>query len=123
MQTQTSFAELEFISKKKQTRRERFLAQIEAATPWAQLVAVIEPHYPKGNRGRPPIGLERMLRMYIAQNCFGLSDEGIEDALYVSPSYPPVRGHRLGARGRPRCHDVVEVSSSARREEPHGRDL
>jgi IS5 family transposase len=42
------------------------------------LVAVIEPHYPKGSRGRPPIGLERMLRMYIAQNCFGLSDEGIE---------------------------------------------
>jgi DNA topoisomerase VI subunit B len=53
MQTQTSFAELEVISKKKQTRRERFLAQIEAATPWAQLVAVIEPHDPKGDRGRP----------------------------------------------------------------------
>jgi len=84
MPTQTSFAELEVISKKKQTRRERFLAQIEAATPWAQLVAVIEPHYPKGNRGRPPIGLERMLRMSIAQKGFGLSDEGIEDALYDS---------------------------------------
>jgi IS5 family transposase len=104
MPTQTSFAELEFISKKKQTRRERFLAQIEAATPWAQLVAVIEPHCPKGSRGRPPIGLERMLRMYIAQNCFGLSDEGIEDAVYVSPSHPPLRWHRLGARGGPRCH-------------------
>jgi IS5 family transposase len=84
MQTQTSFAELEYISKKKRTRRERFLAEIEAVTPWAQLLAVIEPYYPKGNRGRPPIGLERMLRMYIAQNCFGLSDEGIEDALYDS---------------------------------------
>jgi hypothetical protein len=58
------------------------LAEIEAATPWAQLVAVIEPHYPKGNRGRPRIGLERMLKMYIAQKGFGLSDEGIEDQLY-----------------------------------------
>jgi IS5 family transposase len=96
MQTQTSFAELEFISKKKLTRRERFLAQIEAATPWAQLVAVIEPHYPKGERGRPPIGLERMLRMYIAQNCFGLSDEGIEDALYDSQAIRRFVGIDLG---------------------------
>jgi IS5 family transposase len=84
MLTQTSFSELEYAAKKKLTRRDRFLAEIEAATPWAQLVAVIEPHYPKGGRGRPPIGVERMLRMYVAQNCFGLSDEGIEDALYDS---------------------------------------
>jgi len=101
MQTQTSFAELEFISKKKRTRRERFLAQIEAATPWAQLVAVIEPHYPKGNRGRPPIGLERMLRMYIAQNCFGLSDEGIEDALYDSQAIRRFVGIDLGREAAP----------------------
>jgi hypothetical protein len=54
-------------------------------TPWAALVAAIEPFYPKGRgAGRPPIGLERMLRMYLAQQCFGLSDEGIEDALYDS---------------------------------------
>jgi len=84
MPTQTSFSELEYAAKKKLTRRDRFLAEIEAVTPWAQLVAVIEPHYPKGSRGRPPIGVERMLRMYVAQNCFGLSDEGIEDALYDS---------------------------------------
>lgn len=101
MPTQTSFAELEYISKKKQTRRERFLAQIEAATPWAQLVAVIEPHYPKGNRGRPPIGLERMLRMYIAQNCFGLSDEGIEDALYDSQAIRRFVGIDLGREAAP----------------------
>ncbi|MES7798443.1 IS5 family transposase, partial [Cutibacterium acnes] len=101
MPTQTSFAELEYISKKKQTGRERFLAQIEAATPWAQLVAVIEPHYPKGNRGRPPIGLERMLRMYIAQNCFGLSDEGIEDALYDSQAIRRFVGIDLGREAAP----------------------
>jgi hypothetical protein len=96
MPTQTSFAELEYISKKKLTRRERFWAQIEAATPWAQLVAVIEPHYPKGNRGRPPIGLERMLRMSIAQKGFGLSDEGIEDALYDSQAIRRFVGIDLG---------------------------
>jgi hypothetical protein len=101
MQTQMSFAELEYISKKKLTRRERFLAQIEAATPWAQLVAVIKPHYPKGNRGRPPIGLERMLRMYIAQNCFGLSGEGIEDALYDSQAIRRFVGIDLGREATP----------------------
>lgn len=80
---QTSFSDAEFASKKKLTRRERFLAEIEAATPWAALVAALLPYYPKGDgRGRPPIGLERMLRMYIAQQCLGLSDEGIEDAIY-----------------------------------------
>jgi len=101
MQTQTSFAELEVISKKKQTRRERFLAQIEAATPWAQLVAVVEPHYPKGSRGRPPIGLERMLRMSIAQNSPGLSDEGIEDALYDSQAIRRFVGIDLGREAAP----------------------
>jgi len=84
---QTSFSDAEFASKKKLTRRERFLAEIEAATPWAALVATLLPYYPKGDgRGRPPMGLERMLRMYIAQQCFGLSDEGIEDAIYDSQS-------------------------------------
>ncbi len=84
---QTSFSDVEFASKKKLTRRERFLAEIEAATPWPALVAVLLPYYPKGDgRGRPPMGLERMLRMYIAQQCFGLSDEGIEDAIYDSQS-------------------------------------
>lgn len=82
---QTSFSELEYAAKKKLTRRDHFLAAIEAATPWAALEAEIAPFYPKGEgRGRPPIGLHRMLRMYIAQRCFGLSDEGIEDALYDS---------------------------------------
>jgi IS5 family transposase len=67
------------------TRRDRLLGEIEAVTPWPALLAELEPFYPKGEgRGRPPIGLERMLRMYIAQQCFGLSDEGTEDAIYDS---------------------------------------
>ncbi len=82
---QRSFSDLEYAAKPKVTRRDRLLGEIEAVTPWAALVAEIEPFYPKGEgRGRPPIGLERMLRMYIAQQCFGLSDEGTEDAIYDS---------------------------------------
>lgn len=83
MMKQTSFSDVEFAGKKKLTRRERFLLEIDGATPWPALVAALLPYYPKGDgRGRPPIGLERMLRMYIAQQCLGLSDEGIEDAIY-----------------------------------------
>jgi IS5 family transposase len=82
---QASFSELEYAAKKRMTRRDRFLGEIEAVTPWSALVAEIQPFYPKGEgRGRPPIGLERMLRMYVAQNCFGLADEAIEDAIYDS---------------------------------------
>ena len=82
---QASFSDLEYAAKRRVTRRDRFLSEIEAVTPWLALVAEIEPFYPKGEgRGRPPIGVHRMLRMYIAQQCFGLSDEGIEDAIYDS---------------------------------------
>ena len=74
---QASFSDLEYAAKKRVTRRDRFLSTIEAVTPWSALVAEIERFYPKGEgRGRPPIGVQRMLRMYVAQQCFGLSDEG-----------------------------------------------
>lgn len=77
---QTSFSELEYATKKKQTRRDRFLAELEAITPWTALEQCIAPFYPSdGGPGRPSKGLTRMLRMYIAQQCFGFSDEGTED--------------------------------------------
>ena len=99
---QTSFSELEYAAKKKLTRRDRFLAEIEAVTPWAALEAEIAPFYPKGEgRGRPPIGLHRMLRMYIAQQCFGLSDEGIEDALYDSQAIRRFVGIDLARENAP----------------------
>lgn len=99
---QTTFSELEYAAKKKRTRRDRFLADIEAVTPWANLVAVIEPFYPKGEgRGRPTIGLERMLRMYVAQNCFGLSDEGTEDAIYDSQAIRRFVGIDLARESAP----------------------
>lgn len=84
MTHQPSFAHAEFAAKKKITRREKFLARMEEVIPWKQLLAVIEPFYPQGKRGRPPIGLERMLRVYFLQQWYGLADEALEDALYDS---------------------------------------
>jgi IS5 family transposase len=84
MKQQMSFTQSEYAGKKKVTRRERFLGEMERVVPWARLCAVIEPHYPKGKRGRPPIGVERMLRIYCLQQWYGLADEALEDALYDS---------------------------------------
>ena len=84
MQHQTSFTQCEYAGKKKVTRRERFLGEMEKVVPWARLCALIEPHYPKGERGRPPSGLERMLRIYFLQQWYALADEALEDALYDS---------------------------------------
>ena len=71
--------------KKKRTRREKFLAEMERIVPWARLIVVIEPLYPKSGRvGRPPVGVPKMLRMYCLQQWYGLADEALEDALYDS---------------------------------------
>ena len=69
------------------TRKAEFLARMEALMPWAQMCALIEPHYPKAGNGRPPVGLERMLRMYLVANWFNLADEVCEDALYDIPAF------------------------------------
>lgn len=115
---QSSFSELEFATKKKLTRRERFLAEIEAITPWAELAAVIEPHYPSGKGpGRPPIGLQRMLRMYVVQQCFGLSDEGIEDAIYDSQAIRTFVGIDLSHEAAP---DATTLLKFRRLLEAHG---
>lgn len=99
---QKSFSDLEYAAKKRVTRRDRFLGEINAVTPWSALAAEVEPYYPKGEgRGRPPIGLERMLRMYIAQQCFGLSDEGIEDAIYDSQAIRAFVGIDLARESAP----------------------
>ena len=82
MEQQMSFAQSEYAMKKKVTRGERFLGEMEKVVPWKRLVGVIEPHHPKGERGRPPVGLERMLRIYFLQQWYGLADEALEDAIY-----------------------------------------
>jgi transposase, IS5 family len=101
MTHQTSFTHAEFAAKKKTTRREKFLSRMEEVIPWKQLLAVIEPHYPKGERGRPPVGLERMLRVYFLQQWYGLADEALEDALYDSQALQGFARIDLAAGGVP----------------------
>ena len=81
---QGGFSELEYAGKRKVTRREKFLAAMEEVVPWDDLLVALKAHYPDGKRGRPPIGLERMLRLYFLQQWYGLADEALEDAVYDS---------------------------------------
>jgi len=69
------------------TRKAEFLSRMDALVPWAAFCALIEPHYPKAGNGRPPVGLERMLRMYCIANWFNLADEACEEALYDTPVF------------------------------------
>jgi IS5 family transposase len=101
MTHQPSFSQAEYANKKKTTRREKFLARMEEVIPWSRLLAVIEPFYPKGQRGRPPVGLERMLRMYFLQQWYGLADEALEDALYDSEALRGFARINLAAEGVP----------------------
>ena len=101
MTHQPSFSQAEFATKKKTTRREKFLTRMEALIPWTKLLAVIEPFYPKGERGRPPVGLARMLRVYFLQQWYGLADEALEDALYDSQAMQGFARIDLVAEGVP----------------------
>jgi transposase, IS5 family len=101
MNQQTSFAQGEYARKKKTTRREKFLAQMDRVVPWARLVAVIAPYYPKGRRGRPPVGIERMLRLYFLAQWYALADEALEDALYDSQALRNFAGIDLGSEAVP----------------------
>jgi IS5 family transposase len=92
---QTTFESLAWSSKGKVTRRERFLAEMNAVIPWARLLGLIEPYYPKAGKGTQPLPLERMLRIYFMQNWFNLSDPGAEDALYDSESMRRFAGIEL----------------------------
>ena len=67
---QGTFTDIEYSGRKKKTRREEFLEIMDEIIPWDEWVGVIEPYYPKGKRGRPPIGIEKMLRMYPLQIWF-----------------------------------------------------
>lgn len=79
---QLTFGDAEYLGKRKRTRREVFLAEMEQVIPWEVLLALIEPVYPKAGRGRRPYPLATMLRIHLMQNWFGLSDPGMEEALY-----------------------------------------
>jgi IS5 family transposase len=98
--TQLSFATLDHRTKKKQTKRERFLGAMDTVVPWATLVGLIEPHYPKAGKGRRPYPLEVMLRIYFLQQWYQLSDPGAEEALYDIQSMRAFAGLELG-------HDAI----------------
>jgi hypothetical protein len=79
---QISFSDAEYAGKRKKTRREVFLAEMEAVVPWKAPLGLIEPHYPVAGRGRRPYPLASMLRVHLMQNWFALSDPAMEEALY-----------------------------------------
>ncbi|KVO30653.1 transposase [Burkholderia ubonensis] len=101
MKRQMNFAEAESVGNKRVTRRQRFLDEMEKLVPWSRLLTAIEPYYPKGTRGRPPIGLERMLRICFLQQWYSMSDEGLEDALYDSIAMRAFAGIDLAVENVP----------------------
>ena len=82
MMKQITVADAEYAGKRKQTRKELFLIEMDQVVPWKGLIALIEPHYPKGEGGRPAYPLMAMLRIHLMQNWFGYSDPAMEEALY-----------------------------------------
>ena len=101
MKQQTFASQSSFERYGRKSRRELFLDEMELVVPWAELQALIEPHYPKAGNGRRPVGLSIMLRTYFMQQWFNLSDPGVEEALYESPTLRRFAGVDLGAAPAP----------------------
>lgn len=98
---QWSFADAEYAVKRKRTRREKFLQDMDRAVPWKVLADLIEPHYPKAGRGRHPYPLEMMLRIHFMQQWFSLSDPAMEEALYDMASMRGFAGLSLSSTSVP----------------------
>ena len=92
MKNQTGFADFEYGNRKRQTKREAFLENMDRIIPWKEWTDLIIPCYPAGKRGRPPRGIETMLRMILLQDWFNLSDEGLEDTIYDSYAFRKFMG-------------------------------
>lgn len=114
---QTTLANTGFEKYTKTTRRVQFLAEMDRVVPWRALCARIEPVYPKAGNGRPPVGVERMLRMYFLQQWFNLSDPAVEEALYDSPTLRTFVGIDLGQEPVP---DETTVCKFRHLLEQHG---
>lgn len=93
--------QVEFQRFAKKSRREKFLETMDAVMPWAELLSLVEPHYPRGEKGRKPVGLEIMLRLYFVQHWFALSDPAAEDGLYDSAALRRFVGIDLGRAPAP----------------------
>ena len=124
---QMTLASVGFERFRKTTRRATFLAEMERVVPWSALCGLIEPVYPKPGNGRPPVGVERMLRIYFLQQWFNLSDPAIEEALYDSIAMRSFVGIDLGREPAPdettvcRFRHLLEAHDLGRRlfEEVH----
>jgi IS5 family transposase len=114
---QQTFATGDFERYRKPTRREQFLAEMDQVVPWEQLCALIEPYYPKAGNGRPPVGLERMLRIYFLQHWFNLSDPGAEESLYESRSMCRFAGIDLGREPVPDESTILQFRHLLERHE------
>ena len=101
------------------TRRAAFLAKMERVVPWSALCGLIEPYYPKPGNGRPPVGVERMLRIYFLQQWFNLSDPAVEEAIYDSQAMRRFVGIDLGHEPVP---DETTVCRFRHLLEAHGAD-
>ncbi len=106
---QMTFADAEYAGKRKQTRKELFLIEMDRVVPWKGLIALIEPHYPKGEGGRPAYPLMAMLRVHLLQNWFGYSDPAMEEALYETTILRQFAGLNLvqSPRGQPDPYTVM----------------
>src|SRR5437879_8861542 len=99
----------------RKTRRAIFLEEMEQVVPWRKLCALLEPHYPKPGNGRPPVGVERMLRIYFLQQWFNLSDPGVEEALYDSSVMRTV----IPGPKRASCTSSQPIPGTCRHNRPH----
>ena len=115
-QTLAMAADKGFEQFRRPTKRDVFLNTMDKIMPWPELCAVVQPHYPKGEGGRPPIGLERMVRMLCVQHWFNLADEACEEALYDSASLRSFVGIDLG---RERVPDATTLLKFRRLLETH----
>ncbi|WP_143780695.1 transposase, partial [Ornithinimicrobium sp. CNJ-824] len=107
---QPSFTDIEYGNRRRVSRREKFLDMMDQTVPWDRWVAVIEPHYYQdraGKRGRKPVPIETMLRMYLLQVWFSLSDEGVGGCDLRLLRDAPFHGPGLRASAGPRCDDAA----------------
>jgi IS5 family transposase len=101
MKQQTFASQSSFEKYGRKSRRELFLDEMELVVPWAELEALVEPHYPRAGNGRRPVGLSIMLRTHFMQQWFNLSDPGVEEALYESATLRRFAGVDLGVAPPP----------------------
>jgi transposase, IS5 family len=105
---QTLAAQTGFEKYGRKSKREQFLEGMGQVMPWTELEGLIEPHYPKGENGRPPVGLSILLRVYFLQQWFNLSDPGAEEALYESPALRRFAGVDLGRAPAPEESTILQ---------------